>query len=56
MVVIGGDGSYQGAMRLCELGIPTVGIPGTIDNDLPYFCIGPCYYVDPFHPFFCICQ
>ena len=36
LVVIGGDGSYQGAMRLCELGIPTIGIPGTIDNDLAY--------------------
>ncbi len=36
LVVIGGDGSYQGAMRLCELGVPTVGIPGTIDNDLAY--------------------
>lgn len=36
LVVIGGDGSFQGAMRLCELGVPCVGIPGTIDNDLPY--------------------
>ena len=36
LVVIGGDGSFQGAMRLCELGIPCVGIPGTIDNDLGY--------------------
>ena len=36
LVVIGGDGSFQGAMRLCELGIPCIGIPGTIDNDLPY--------------------
>ena len=36
LVVIGGDGSYQGAMRLSELGIPTIGIPGTIDNDLAY--------------------
>ncbi|MGN1369702.1 MAG: ATP-dependent 6-phosphofructokinase [Aristaeellaceae bacterium] len=36
LVVIGGDGSFQGAMRLCELGIPCVCIPGTIDNDLPY--------------------
>lgn len=36
LVVIGGDGSFQGAMRLCELGIPCVGIPGTIDNDLAY--------------------
>ena len=36
LVVIGGDGSFQGAMRLCELGVPCVGIPGTIDNVLPY--------------------
>ncbi len=36
LVVIGGDGSFQGAMRLCELGIPCIGIPGTIDNDLAY--------------------
>ena len=36
LVVIGGDGSFTGAMYLCELGIPCVGIPGTIDNDLAY--------------------
>ena len=36
IVVIGGDGSYHGAMELCELGVPCVGIPGTIDNDLAY--------------------
>ncbi|MBE5787306.1 MAG: ATP-dependent 6-phosphofructokinase [Clostridiales bacterium] len=36
LVVVGGDGSFQGAMRLCELGIPCIGIPGTIDNDLSY--------------------
>lgn len=36
LVVIGGDGSFTGAMYLCELGIPCVGIPGTIDNDLGY--------------------
>ena len=36
LVVIGGNGSFTGAMRLCELGIPCIGIPGTIDNDLPY--------------------
>jgi 6-phosphofructokinase 1 len=35
LVVIGGDGSYKGASRFFELsGIPTVGLPGTIDNDL----------------------
>ncbi len=36
LVVIGGDGSFNGAMRLCERGIPCVTIPGTIDNDLGY--------------------
>ncbi len=35
LVVIGGDGSYHGAYALYKTwGIPTVGIPGTIDNDL----------------------
>ena len=34
VVVIGGDGSYHGAMRLTELGFPAVGLPGTIDNDI----------------------
>lgn len=36
LVIIGGDGSFNGAMRLCELGVPCIGIPGTIDNDLAY--------------------
>ena len=36
VVVIGGDGSYKGALALCRLGVPCVGIPGTIDNDLAY--------------------
>ena len=36
LVVIGGDGSFQGAKCLCEMGIPCIGIPGTIDNDLAY--------------------
>lgn len=34
LVVIGGDGSYQGAKALTELGFPCVGVPGTIDNDI----------------------
>ncbi len=34
LVVIGGDGSYMGAKRLTEMGINTIGIPGTIDNDI----------------------
>jgi 6-phosphofructokinase 1 len=37
LVVIGGDGSFRGAKVLTEdYGIPTIGIPGTIDNDLAY--------------------
>jgi 6-phosphofructokinase 1 len=36
LVVIGGDGSFKGAEKLCEANIPTIGIPGTIDNDLAY--------------------
>ncbi|SDL10266.1 6-phosphofructokinase [Natronincola ferrireducens] len=36
MVVIGGDGSLKGAEALSKLGIPTIGVPGTIDNDLEY--------------------
>ncbi len=36
LVVIGGDGSFAGANALNEMGFPTVGIPGTIDNDLAY--------------------
>lgn len=34
IVVIGGDGSYRGARDLSNRGIPCVGIPGTIDNDI----------------------
>lgn len=34
LVVIGGDGSFRGARDLSLSGIPTVGIPGTIDNDI----------------------
>ncbi len=35
LIVIGGDGSYNGAYKLhIEHGIPVIGIPGTIDNDI----------------------
>lgn len=34
IVVIGGDGSFRGAMALAKHGISVVGIPGTIDNDI----------------------
>lgn len=34
LVVIGGDGSFRGARALAPLGLPAVGVPGTIDNDI----------------------
>ncbi|NMP37507.1 MAG: 6-phosphofructokinase [Clostridiales bacterium] len=34
IVVIGGDGSFRGARDLSMRGIPCVGVPGTIDNDI----------------------
>ncbi len=36
LIVIGGDGSFLGARELSLRGIPAIGIPGTIDNDLAY--------------------
>lgn len=35
LVVIGGDGSFRGAEKLTQHGFPTIGVPGTIDNDIP---------------------
>ena len=34
IVVVGGDGTFQGATKLTDLGVPCIGIPGTIDNDI----------------------
>ena len=34
LVVIGGDGSFMGARALANQGIPCIGLPGTIDNDI----------------------
>ena len=34
LVVIGGDGSFNGAAKLARLGINTIGLPGTIDLDI----------------------
>ena len=34
LVVIGGDGSFQGARQLAARGVNTVGVPGTIDLDI----------------------
>lgn len=42
IVVIGGDGSLRGGRDLTKAGVPVMGLPGTIDNDLAYtdFTIG----------------
>lgn len=42
LIVLGGDGTFRGANKLSELGINTIGIPCTIDNDMGYtdFTIG----------------
>lgn len=42
LIVVGGDGSYHGALALSKAGIATIGLPGTIDNDMGYtdFTIG----------------
>lgn len=42
VAVIGGDGSLRGALDLSKAGVNVIGLPGTIDNDLPYtdFTIG----------------
>lgn len=34
LICCGGDGTYRGALALARLGVPCVGIPGTIDNDI----------------------
>ena len=34
VIAIGGDGTFRGATDLAKHGIPTIGIPGTIDNDI----------------------
>ncbi len=34
VVAIGGDGTFRGALDLARAGIPVIGIPGTIDNDI----------------------
>jgi 6-phosphofructokinase 1 len=42
LVVIGGDGSLHGAQKLADQGVPVVGVPGSIDNDIfgSDMCIG----------------
>lgn len=36
LVILGGDGSLSGALALHRLGFPVVGVPASIDNDIPY--------------------
>jgi 6-phosphofructokinase 1 len=36
LIVIGGDGSLGGALALDRMGFPVIGIPASIDNDIPY--------------------
>lgn len=42
LIVVGGDGSFRGALDLMKKGISVMGVPATIDNDLAYtdFTIG----------------
>jgi 6-phosphofructokinase 1 len=35
LIVVGGDGSLAGALELHRLGFPVIGIPASIDNDIP---------------------
>ena len=34
VIAIGGDGTFRGALELSRLGVPVVGVPATIDNDV----------------------
>ena len=34
LIVIGGDGSFKGARALTHMGVPAIGLPGTIDTDI----------------------
>jgi 6-phosphofructokinase 1 len=34
LIAIGGDGTYQGALKLTRLGVNCIGVPATIDNDI----------------------
>lgn len=44
VIVIGGDGSFQGAQKLHELGIRAIGLPGTIDNDIASSAVAIGFY------------
>lgn len=34
LIIIGGNGSYMGAKKISDMGLPCIGLPGTIDNDV----------------------
>ena len=36
LVVVGGEGSHRGALALQQRGIPVIGVPASIDNDIPF--------------------
>ncbi len=36
LIVVGGDGSFKGAVELARKGARVIGVPGTIDNDIPF--------------------
>ena len=36
LIVVGGDGSLNGALALDKMGFPVIGIPASIDNDIPF--------------------
>jgi len=36
LIIIGGDGSFRGALELAKLGAQVIGVPGTIDNDIAF--------------------
>jgi 6-phosphofructokinase 1 len=36
LIILGGDGSLSGALALHRLGLPVIGIPASIDNDIPF--------------------
>ncbi len=42
LVVVGGEGSFRGASELMKRGVAVIGVPATIDNDVPFtdYCIG----------------
>lgn len=40
LIIVGGDGSVRLSDKLFQTGYPVVALPGTIDNDLPVYCLG----------------